>query len=120
VKIDSLTARELDAAVARQVFGHQVEERRNSRTGELDAFYNAGLEPKDPTWMRVPYYSSSLAASVQVELELRRQGWRWQEARARAPGEALVILKHADGRTVEAFGPENEALCRAALKAVTG
>jgi len=29
-----------------------------------------------------------------------------------------VVLKHEDGRTVEASGPLNEALCRAALKAV--
>ena len=65
-----------------------------------------------------PYYSSSLAASVQVELELQHQGWRREEARPRAAGDALVVLKHTDGRTVEAFGPENEALCRAALKTV--
>jgi hypothetical protein len=29
-----------------------------------------------------------------------------------------VVLAHPDGRTVEAFGPANEAICRAALKAV--
>jgi hypothetical protein len=114
VNIDALIGRELDVAVARRVFGYEVEERANTRTGEKDAVYRlAGTD-----WLRVPFYSTSLAASVQIELELQKKGWKRQEARARAQGDALVVLKHADGRTVEAFGPENEALCQAALKAV--
>jgi hypothetical protein len=71
----------------------------------------------------VPFYSISLAASIEVELELQEKGWRRQEVRAGShwnePGGVRAVLEHADGRTVGAFGSENEALCRAALKAVS-
>jgi hypothetical protein len=67
-------------------------------------------------WVRVPFYSISLAASIEVELELQKKGWKRQEVRAgshwQEPGGLRVILEHADGRTVGAFGLENEALCR--------
>jgi hypothetical protein len=120
--VDQLSGRQLDIAVARQVFGHQVEVRSRARTGELDAVYNAGLDANAPTWVRVPFYSISLASSIQVELELQKKGWKRQEVRAGAhwkePGGMRVVLEHTDGRTVGAFGSENEALCRAALKAV--
>ena len=120
--IDQLSGRQLDIAVARQVFGHQVEERPNAQTRELDAVYNAGLDANAPTWVRVPFYSISLAASTEVELELQKQGWKRQEVRSgshwKEPSGLRMILEHVDGRTVWAFGSENEALCRAALKAV--
>jgi predicted RNA binding protein YcfA (HicA-like mRNA interferase family) len=122
VSFDDLSGRQLDLAIARHVFGHQVEERRDSRTGELDAVYNAGMDADAPIWVRVPSYSISLDASIQVELELQKKGWKRQEVRAGShwnePGGVRVILEHADGRTVGAFGHPNEALCRAALKAV--
>jgi predicted RNA binding protein YcfA (HicA-like mRNA interferase family) len=117
MNVDQLTGRELDVAVARRVFGYEVEERANTRTGEKDAVYRmAGAD-----WVRVPFYSTSLAASVQIELELQKKGWKRQEVRGShwdEPGGVRVVLEHADGRTVGAFGSENEALCRAALKAV--
>jgi hypothetical protein len=118
VNIDALTGRELDVAVAGRVFGYEVEERANTRTGEKDAVYRmAGTD-----WVRVPFYSTSLAASIQVELELQKQGWKRQEVRAGShwnePGGVRVVLEHADGRTVGAFGHPDEAHCRAALKAV--
>ena len=110
--------RELDVAVARRVFGYEVEERANTRTGGKDAVYRmAGTD-----WVRVPFYGMSLAASVQIELELQKKGWKRQGVRAGShwtePGGVRVVLEHADGRTVGAFGSESEALCRAALKAV--
>jgi hypothetical protein len=123
MNVDQLSGRQLDIAVARLVFGHQVEERPNARTGEPDAVYNASLDANAPTWIRVPFYSISIAASIEVELELQKQGWKRQEVRAGShwnePGGVRVVLEHADGRTVGAVGSENEALCRAALKAVT-
>ena len=115
---DELSGRQLDFAVARHVFGLEVEERVNVRTGEKDAVCR---EPgKD--WLRVPFYGISLTASINVEVALQDQGWkrqrgqeaiRWQEL-----GVVRVILEHADGRMVEAVGPINEAICVAALRAV--
>lgn len=122
MSFDDLSGRQLDLAIARHVFGHQVEERLDSRTGELDTVYNAGMEADAPIWIRVPSYSVSLDASILVELELEKKGWKRQEVRAGShwnePGGVRVILEHADGRTVGAFGHPDEALCRAALKAV--
>jgi hypothetical protein len=34
------------------------------------------------------------------------------------PGAVRLVLEHADGQTVEATDPANEAICRAALKAL--
>jgi hypothetical protein len=118
VNVDALTGRELDVVVARRVFGYEVEERVNTRTGEKDAVYRvAGTD-----WLRVPFYSTSLAASVQIELELQKKGWKRQEMRAGShwnePRGVRVVLERADGRTVGAFGHPDEALCRAALKAI--
>ena len=67
----------------------------------------------------MPFYSRSFDASIYVEIELQRRGWKRREARAGEPSDARVVLVHADGRTVEASGSEDEALCRAALKAVS-
>jgi len=119
VNIDALTGRQLDVAVAREVFGYQVEERPNSRTGELDAVYNGDMEGRSPAWVRVPFYSTSFATSIYVEMTLQQRGWRRKEAQEGEPTDRRVVLDHADGRTVEAVGHEDEALCRAALKAVT-
>lgn len=38
MKIDNLTGRELDMAVARHVLGYEVEERIDMTTGERDVF----------------------------------------------------------------------------------
>jgi hypothetical protein len=119
IDLDSLTARELDAQVAQRVFGLTVEERRNARTGQKD-FVHA-IRPGSPNqdWVRVAYYSASTGAAINVELALRDRGWTRTEPQARAVGDVRVVLEHADGRTVEAFGPVNTALCLAALKAVS-
>ena len=100
------------------MFGHQVEERPNLRRGETDAVYSTSSRSSNATWVRVPLYSTNLSASVQVEVELQKRGWTRTEPLVGAPGDVRVVLEHADGRTVEAFGPLNVALCRAALKAV--
>jgi hypothetical protein len=120
--VEELSGCALDAAVARHLFEFEVEERRNTRTGELDAVYDVSRSGEAPAWVRVPYYSRSLSGSVQVELELLRRGWTHQDQRGgvhwNEPGSVRVLLKHADGRTVEAVGAPDEALCRAAVKAV--
>ena len=118
MSIDELSGRALDSAVARDVFGLQVEERRNSRTGEPDHVYNVGRDTKSPSWVRLPFYTASMRTSITVEGQLQKLGWKRQEMRAGESEGVRVVLEHADGRTVEAFGLVNEALCRAALKAV--
>ena len=69
-------------------------------------------------WVRVAFYTASMTASLNVELALRDRGWTRTEPQDRAVGDVRVVLTHTDGRTVEATGPLNEALCRAALKAM--
>lgn len=118
VSLDDLSGRALDAAVARHLLGLEVEERTSTKTREQD--YVCREPGKD--WNLVAYYSASLAASIRVEVELQRHGWKRQERRTGAnwkePGSWRVVLEHADGRTVEAVGQPDEAICRAALKAV--
>jgi hypothetical protein len=57
-------------------------------------------------------------AAINIEQALRDRGRRRMEPRERATGATRVVFVHADGRTVEAVGPMNTAVCRAALKAV--
>ena len=115
------TPRELDAAIARHVFGYEVEPRTNTRTGETDYVQRA---PSGQDWVRVAFYSASMGAAINVDVELQKRGWKrvpmprrlgsqWNEGDG-----PTVVLEHADGRVVEEFGPVNEAVCRAALKAV--
>lgn len=117
MNLDGLNGRQLDLAVARHVFRHQVEERPNLRTGEMDAVYSPGLRTSNATWVRVPLYSQTQSASTQVEVELQKRGWKRKDEQAGLE-RARVVLEHPDGRTVEAFGLPNEAICRAALKTV--
>lgn len=112
---DDLSACDLDPVVAERVFGLRVEERVNARTGQRD-FVNATPSGRD--WVRVAFYSGSMGAALEVEYQLHKRGWRRTEPRGRATSDVRVVLEHADGRTVEATGPANEALCRAALKAM--
>lgn len=116
--IDELTGRDLDAMVAERVLGLQVEPRANARTGENDFLYALSPGASLDEWVRVPYYTASMAASLNLEVELHKRGWRRVDSNWKDTGDVRVILRHTDGRRVEAFGPGNEALCRAALKAV--
>lgn len=118
MNIDELIGRQLDLAVARHVLGHEVEERPNLKTGEMDAVYSTSLRTSNATWVRVPFFSQSSSAALQVELVLQKRGWKRTEPSAPAEGDVRVVLRHPDGRAVEAFGPMNVALCRAALRAV--
>jgi hypothetical protein len=118
MNIDELNGRQLDLAVARHVFGHQVEEHPNLRTGEMDAVYSTSARSSNATWVRVPLYGTTPSASAQVEVQLRKRGWTRTDPLAGAPGDVRVVLKHEDGQVVEAFGPLDAALCRAALKAM--
>lgn len=118
MSIDELHGRELDAQVAQRVFGLQVEPRVNARTGETDYFHP--LRPGAPAdeWVRIPFYSVSLAAAINLEVELQHRGWRRVDSTLKDTGDVRVILRHTGGRRVEAFGRAPVALCRAALKAV--
>jgi hypothetical protein len=117
MNVDAFIGRALDAEVARRVFGLTVEPRTNSRTGEKDFVY----EVQPGQWVVVPFYTGSMAASISVEVALQQRGWKRKEWRGawKAPNDVRVVLEHSDGRTVEATGPINTALCLAALKAVT-
>jgi hypothetical protein len=66
-------------------------------------------------------HTASSGVSNTVEVELRRGGWKrtvLATVQRNAPNDAHVVLVHSDGRKVSAAGLLNEALCRAALKAV--
>ena len=115
--IQSLSGRDLDAMVAQHVFGLVVEPRDNSRTGQHEFVY----EVHPGQWVRVAYYASSMSASITLEVALKDRGWTRKAGAGgnwSGPGDVHVILEHTDGRTVEATGRLNEALCRAALKAI--
>ena len=118
---DSLSGRLLDAAVAQYLFGLEVEERTNNRTQRNDVLCRAPGQQ----WVRCAFFAESTGAALNVEYELKQRGWtlRRQErpgSRWSQPGAGRVVLDHTDGRTVEAEGMTlNEALCRAAVKAVS-
>ncbi len=115
---DTLSGRDLDAMVAQHVFGLLIERRTNSRTGERDFLY--AVHPGQ--WVRVPFYTASMAASINVEVEMQKRGWKrivLASVHRKAPNDAHVVFVHSDGRKVSAAGILNEALCRAALKAMT-
>ncbi len=116
MNVDTLSGRDLDAMVAQHVFGLLIEPRTNSRTGEKDFVY----EVHPGQWVVVPFYTASMAASISVEVALQQRGWKRKEWRGawKAPNDVHVVLEHSDGRSVEGVGLLNEALCRAALKAV--
>ncbi len=118
MNVDSLGGRDLDAMVAQRVFGFTIEARTNARTGEKD--YVHALVPGAPpeAWVRIPFYSVSLAAAINLEVELQRRGWRRVDSNVKDTGDIRVILQHTDGRRVDAFGRAPVALCRAALKAL--
>ena len=117
--VDSLDGRALDAAVARHLFGLEVEERIGTRTGLK------GIVCRQPgkDWNLLPLYAVSAVATFNVKDELAKRGWTWHEGRPRPQqsqrGAGRVFLDHTDGRVVEAEGASvEEALCRAAVKAV--
>jgi hypothetical protein len=116
--VDALSGRHLDLAVARYVFGHQVEERPNLQTGEMDAVFSASLRTSNATWVRVPFYTRPGKPARLVEAELLKRGWKKKQDDAAPDEELRVVLERADGRTVAASGEASEALCRAALKAM--
>lgn len=112
-----LTSRALDAAVARHVFGLEVEERTNARTGEQD--FVCRVPGHD--WVRVPFYGT-LSASLTLEAKLRDLGWtvkRSPVARLAEPLGRIVVTLERGPAQVEASGASfGEALARVALKAL--
>lgn len=115
---DRLSGRALDAAVTQLVFGRRVDKRINSKTTERDFVYRVS----EHAWVRVPEYSRSMTASLEIEHKLLDLGWLrhvppawWRPGMS---GTIVVALVHRDGRRVTATGPFETALCRAALKAL--
>ncbi len=112
--VESLSGRDLDAMVAQHVFGLLVGSQTNTRTGKQE--YVCAIHPGSV--VQVAYYSSTMSASLTLEVELKRRGWERVLDPWSHPGDQGVVLMHTDGRRVEAPGSLREALCRAALKAL--
>lgn len=120
MNIDQASGRSLDALVARNVFGLLVEPMTNAKTREPDPVCR--LPSGD--WVTVPYYSSLVLGADEVVAKLQNLGWRVMSERRGdlrgAPPDLQIMLAHSDGRMVKAYGRSfSQALCRAALKAVT-
>jgi hypothetical protein len=117
VTIDELEGRALDASVAQHIFKLRVEERANLKTGKREYLHAVG-NPAEPGWVRVPEYSVSTGPNLNVSVWLQEQGWTRIAPTGKAPlGEVEVVYRHKDGRTVNARGSLNAAVCRVALKA---
>jgi hypothetical protein len=114
---DNLSGRALDAAVARYVFGLEVEGRTNARTGDRDWVCR---EPESD-WNRVAFYGS-LGASIKLELRLADLSWKVKPSpfgwTPDASGVALVTLLNGGRQVDTSGGTFEEALCRAAIKAI--
>jgi hypothetical protein len=117
VSIDELSGRALDAAIAHDVFGLEVEERANARTGERD--WVCRKLARD--WNRVAFYGS-LGASIKLEVKLAELGWKvkpWPFGRNPAPSGSVLVALVNGKQQVDASGHTfEEALCRAAVAAV--
>ena len=111
--IDELTDRQVDALIAQQVFGLEIEERTIASTGEKDIVCRA----PGGDWHRTPFYAVSESSRIDVRLALQDRGWKQIDQPDSATGQVQVTLEHKDGRVVQASGSPREALCRAALKA---
>lgn len=114
---ETVSGRELDASVARDLFGLEVQERTNARTGERDFVCR---EP-GRDWNRVAFYGS-LGASIKLELRLSDLGWMVKPSplgrQPDASGVARAVLINGE-REVEGMGTTfAEALSRAALRAM--
>ncbi len=118
VSIDELSGRVLDAALARHLFGFQVEARCNARTGEL--YYVERREGED--WSRVPCFSAAGSYwALAVEFKLSDFGWHLtpaSEARRQATGHVRFVLERDGARVEGTAGTFEAALCVAALRAV--
>src|SRR5512135_1605282 len=114
---DTPLERALDAAVAAHVFKLEVEQRTNSRSGEPDYVYRKPGQD----WVRCAFYGS-LGASLTLELKLRELGWKVKPSplgrNPDQPGSVLVTLVKGEERIDATGATFEEALCRAALKAV--
>jgi hypothetical protein len=42
----------------------------------MDAVYNVSGDANAPGWARVPFYTASMGASITVEVELQKRGWK--------------------------------------------
>lgn len=115
---DELDGRALSAAVARYLFGLEVQERASAQPAQRDWLCR---EPGQ-NWGVVPDYSGNVGLSASVEAKLADLGWKQRESpliRWPDPAKsAVVTLETEDYRMVAAGDSYPEALCRAALKAV--
>ena len=77
--------RELDALVAKQIFGLKVEERTNLRTGQRDYLHAVGSNPAEPGWVRLPEFSASPTPNLNLEGWLRHLNWTRIAPTGKAP-----------------------------------
>lgn len=105
--VSELEGRELDVAVHREVFDHEVTRTSNSSPSSSPG--STALEYRDETGALVPHYSSNIAAAWKVvgeataaDFDLQTDGtWRvrcWMEASkgyAEAPTAPLAICRAA-------------------------
>jgi len=74
VEAELLTDKELDAAVAHNVFGFELKTVTNTKTGKPETL----CRKPGSEWTIVTYYSGSMGASLTVEYELSKRGWEWK------------------------------------------
>jgi len=87
--------RELDALVAKQIFGLKVEERTNLRTGQRDYLHAVGSNPAEPSWVRLPEFPVNTAPNLNVEGWLRHLDWTRIAPTRKAPlGEVEVVFRN--------------------------
>jgi hypothetical protein len=114
---DLLSGRDLDVAVAAEVFGLEVMGRTRNRIGDTEFSCRAPGED----WHRVPLYSS-LSASLSLESKLRDLGWmvkRSPFAQVTEPSGRVVATLEGGAAQVQGTGANfEEALARAALRAM--
>lgn len=122
-----LTGRELDALIARQVFGvTKIFYPRNYKSGEDvwgsvndPHFIKSGKSPR--THMidakPVPYFSTDIAAAMEVVEKLRTAGWSFACTlyEGKLPYASFCKLTAASSRNAEAKSLP-EAICLAALQ----
>src|SRR5439155_23403962 len=68
--IDSLEGGELEAEIARHLFGHTVEARTSRTTARRRFVYRMQPQRAEPHWVPVPLYAASQAATIEVLLWL--------------------------------------------------
>jgi hypothetical protein len=134
--MSELSGRELDAAVAEQVMGFTRAPEPPHRTDNRAISGVLYYLPETP-WDRnqqnvVPYFSSDVAAAMQVVEKMREQGWTFELTGIAInapcvvgnPDKQWLATFDDDARFPHPFGSYSSAsalaICLAALKAIQG